>query len=197
MFTDLENFERSQKASTTWTAGKSCITENLWSCCQLSQMRIRSQYRTVCFHIRQGEGQVVIQMLVQPVMGGVWWKRNYVQHSTNGVIPLHLTIHTEVNTDFYKCQFCCLCLTMFFIPYEETCGKSSRPDLSRVLGTAQTHANYNGQGWFRSSSRPGTLCRVCYEVMITMKTKSRSRLKKNKNSRGFGYFWGSVFLLEM
>lgn len=138
----------------------------------------------------------MLQVLVQPVRGGVWWRRNYVWRATNGVIPLHLTSHKEEDIDFNKCQFPCLCLTMFFIPYEETHAMSSGPDLSRVLATAKTHANYCGKGWFRSSGRPGTLCRVFFGVMITMKTRSRCRFKKN--NRCFGYFfWRRAFLLKM
>lgn len=88
------------------------------------------RYRTVCYHIRLGEDQILLWVLVKPLMGGVWWRRNCVQHSTNGVITLHLTSHMEENIDFNKRQLACLCLTMFFIPCEETCGKSSGPDLS-------------------------------------------------------------------
>lgn len=67
---------------------------------------------------------------------------------------------------------------MLFIPCEETCSKSSGHDLSRMLATAKTHTNYSGKGWFRSSGRYGTLYRVCFGVLITMKTVSRSTYKK-------------------
>lgn len=154
------------------------------------------RYRTVCYHISLGEDQILLWVLVKPLMGGVWWRRNCVQHSTNGVITLHLTSHMEENIDLTNVSLpACVWQCSSFLVKKLVV--SLQGLICEVLATAKSHANYSGKGWFRSSGRSGTLNRVCFGVMTSMKTTSWSRLKKKKN-RGFGHlFWGSVFLLEM
>lgn len=174
--TAQENFERSQISQVLLEHLASLAlwrTSGPAANCPKWEWWVR--YRTICYHIKQGEDQTVLQVLVQPVMGGAWWRRNYVQHSTNGLIPLHLTSRMEEIIDFNINQFSCLYLTMFFIPREETWGKSPGPDLSGVLATAKTHANYTGKGWFTGSGRSRMWYRVWCGVMIAMKNMSRSR----------------------